>query len=255
MLLAYCTDRRDREDLRAALPENTDVEDWGIYERNAMEGIAQALIVFVRNLESWPHLAGLRAIRNRHRGVPITLITDPSVMNLVPMGRIEVDHILFPMQMERLPVCVIRKGSGPSRTELAEKLRAEERLTSRERAVLVSLFLAEPPPRTLPEWAKVAHASPSAIKYQLRRRPGRAGLPARVAININLLLAGLEVEPRFANWNAISSAVDVDARRLRAAVRALSLGSGLEVPRAENFWREVVNAIIQRLGGNDRGIS
>jgi hypothetical protein len=246
MLLAYCIRHRDQEQLQTALPSVVCTDDWENFERVALTSRIHALVVFVRNLEKWPHLTGLRRIRVRQTGVPVTLITEPIVVNLVPMGRVEVDHILFPSQLERLPFCLTRKRGASFRIQLAEKLRGDRRLSGRERALLVALLLADPPPRTLPEWAKVAHSSPSTIKYQFRKGSGRAGISARVAININLMLSGLDGEPTPASWVSLASVVDVDRRRLRASVSALGLGSE-DVPRTENLAEVIAKAVVSRL--------
>jgi hypothetical protein len=243
--------RRDQELLRAALPLVNCTEDWEVFKQVAPTSGVQALIVFVRNLEKWPHLAELGQIRNRQGRVPVTLITEPIEANFAPLGMIEVDHLLFPSHLERLPSCMTRKRGASYRRQLAEKLRGNPRLSSHERALLGALLFADPPPRTISEWAKMAHVSLSTVKYHFRRQPGRSGLSARVAININLLLSGLDGEPGPASWDSLASAVDVDQRRLRASARALGLGSAHDVLPTEDLDDEIAKAIVSRLSWDD----
>lgn len=211
----------------------------------ALANEAKALIIFVRDLEKWPHLEDLRNVRGRSTSGPLTLITEPRVANYIPLATIEVEHLLFPSNLDRLPTCVMQKLGNSFRAQVAHRLRADQRISTREKALLISLFLADSPPRTISEWAKMAHVSASTVKYRLRRIPGRPGVSARVAIGINLFLSGLdEVGGIPATWAAISGAVNVDQRRLRASLQSLGVGSEKkDLLKSENLAEKVAEAI------------
>lgn len=251
-LLAHCVNARDRRLIESVLPGVRVLEDWDAFERLALSGAADSLVIFVRELSGWPHFDRLWKLRVRRPGTVMTLVAEPNQRNAAHLARIEVDHLVGPMHLEILAGVVTQGSSNLLRERLVRSLRDLPGLGRQERDLLLALFLAERPPLSVEAWARAVSLEIRTMRRRLSVSTSRTGLKAKVAVNLNLLLAALESAPMRLTWPALAAAVDVDERRLRGVVHAFGLDNGEKIPSGGML----IEVFLARISGglsNERG--
>jgi len=111
---------------------------------------------------------------------------------------------------------VLRAGRT-LRLRMAGRIAEENLLSPWLRQAVLALLRADPPVRTVGEWAALREVAcvPSTLRRRFGDELGHTGTTPKAVIRIGVLLHALETNPEKRTWSALSLAAGVDKESLR----------------------------------------
>ncbi|HVE77699.1 MAG TPA: hypothetical protein VNA89_02500 [Gemmatimonadaceae bacterium] len=257
MLGLYCTDGRQLEQLRKALPAGETVlatDAWSELEQAAPG--AACLVVVAKWLSHDGVFPQLCALRVRSRFKPVVLVTSKDADNARSLKDVHVEEVVWCHEAEReLWPAVKRAAARGLLRQLGDRFEMAPRLAPLLRGALAHACRSERPVTTVEALAAAAHCDRRTLWYQWQKAfHGTPPLRLEDALNWLILLRAAGRYAPGRAWPVVAAELDVHEHtlaRLTVRLAGITLRELSTVAQGWLVGRFAERVLTPLLGGDD----